>query len=77
LWHAHDSIARNPPTPDILVPVRLLIMVMVRVGRANTDERRARWRRVMAALVDLVRHESLALRAPEHDARVSRRGGGS
>lgn len=53
---------------QIIAPVRLLAMVMGRIGYADTDERRAKWRRVMAALVDLVRHESLVLRqaaAPE------------
>lgn len=63
LWQAHDAIARHQPSPEILVPVRLLITTMVRVARADTAERRDRWRRVLAALTDLVRHESLALRA--------------
>ncbi len=56
----------QPPQEEtarqIIAPVRLLAMVMGRIGHADTDERRAKWRRVMAALTDLVRHESLALR---------------
>jgi len=47
----------------ILNPVRLLTVALGRAARADTEERRARWRRVLAALTDLVRHESLALRS--------------
>jgi hypothetical protein len=62
LWRAL-AVIEHPPIPEILDPVRLLIMALGRVALAGTDERRARWRRVLAALTDLVRHESLALRA--------------
>ena len=60
LWHTLAAI--DPPLP-ILQPVRMLIVAMDAAGRTDTTERRARWRRVLAALADLVRHESLALRA--------------
>lgn len=69
LWRGHDAIARRALIdrrahgPEILVPVRLLITALARVARATGDEHRMRWRRVLASLVDLVRHESLALRA--------------
>jgi hypothetical protein len=71
LWRAHDTIARRALIdrcaygPNILVPVRLLITTLLRTAHAETDEHRMRWRRVMASLADLVRHESLALRASE------------
>jgi len=62
LWRATLAL-RNPETSRILDPVRMLATVMVRISRSDTDARRNRWRLVLAALVDLVRHESLALRA--------------
>jgi len=63
LWRA-TLRPRDPEDRRILDPVRMLATVMIRIPFADTDERRAKWRRVMAALTDLVRHESLALRAP-------------
>lgn len=67
LWRALARVefrVERPPLPEILTSVRLLIMALARAAISDTDERRAKWRRVMAALTDLVRHESLALRAP-------------
>ena len=70
LWRALARIeakVERPPIPEILTPVRLLIMALARTAISNPVERRARWRRVLAALTDLVRHESLALRAAPPD----------
>ena len=65
LWRALDRVehmVERPPVPEILTPVRLLIMALAHTATTDTEDRRAKWRRVMAALADLVRHESLALR---------------
>ena len=62
------TLAAIDPPPAILQPVRMLIVATDAAARTDTTERRAKWRRVMAALTDLVRHESLALRAAQPDA---------
>lgn len=46
----------------ILDAARLLVIAMMGSARCGDEPRRARWRQVMGALVELVLHESLALR---------------
>lgn len=46
----------------ILDPVRMLIVTMRRAALAEGDTRLERWKHVMGALVEMVRHESIELR---------------
>jgi hypothetical protein len=45
-----------------LDPVRLLVVAMRRAAMAEGEERQQRWQHVMGALVEMVRHESAAMR---------------
>lgn len=61
------AAASHPEINGILDPVRLLTCAMMRAGRAALDpdeslERKERWQIVMAALVELVCHESRQLK---------------
>lgn len=53
----------------ILDACRLLVVAMMGTAWAGDDPRSARWQSVMMALVELVRHESLALRTETATAR--------
>jgi hypothetical protein len=46
-----------------LDPVRLLVVAMRRAAMAEGEQRQERWQHVMGALVEMVRHESAAMRS--------------
>jgi hypothetical protein len=55
-------ITEDRTAKAILDPARLLVVAMMGAAASEGDARLDRWQHVMAALVELVRHESHELR---------------
>lgn len=63
-----DDVTAKP----MLDSARLLVVAMMGTSYAHGDQRQDRWQMVMGALVELVRHESLALRTVKHHGEETR-----
>jgi hypothetical protein len=62
LMHELLAVDHHSGANAILDPARLLVLAMMRTARATEPWRLDRWQNVTAALVELVRRESVDLR---------------